>query len=365
MNTQYTLFTEVEPFYTDLLAALAQAQHEISMMYFTFDHGEWASKINRILRVKHASGVRVRLMVDEIGLLVDAPKNAIRNRTMIQDLQLAGIQVDTFRPEGRRLTQLNRLHIKVCAIDRCTAYIGGSNIGDHYPNWRDSNLRLDGNLGNTLHQLYDYIYQFSQGTLFLQNLGHRSNPPVRISALQVGDAQLLLTLPGRRRDIRRALLDLILDAEKTITIRSWYFLPDKEILNALRSQAEDGVNVRILHSDHTRVRLIDATNYIHGHKLTKSGAQVYRYTERYMHAKVAWNDHGDIVFGSANMDKAALKNNFECCLAIHSQALANALQRAFEVDRRCSTPVIPRTWHNRALPKQALAYVCSLASPWL
>ena len=40
MNTQYTLFTEVEPFYTDLLAALAQAQHEISMMYFTFDHGE-------------------------------------------------------------------------------------------------------------------------------------------------------------------------------------------------------------------------------------------------------------------------------------------------------------------------------------
>ena len=47
MNTQYTLFTEVKPFYASLLTALAGAQHSISMMYFTYDYGEWSSDGHR------------------------------------------------------------------------------------------------------------------------------------------------------------------------------------------------------------------------------------------------------------------------------------------------------------------------------
>ncbi len=62
MNTRYTLFTEVKPFYTTLATALANAKHTISMMYFTYDYGKWSDEINRILRAKSAQGVRVRLM---------------------------------------------------------------------------------------------------------------------------------------------------------------------------------------------------------------------------------------------------------------------------------------------------------------
>lgn len=156
-------------------------------------------------------------------------------------------------------------------------FVGGSNIGDHYPHWRDSNLRLDSDLGDTFAQLYTYF-------------------------------------------------------EKSITIRTWYFLPDRELLNALLSQAESGVSVTILLSDRTRVPFIDAANKFIGCKLAKSGARVFRYKGRYMHAKEAWNDKGDILFGSANVDWWALYSNFECDLHLNDANLARQLQQALAAD---------------------------------
>lgn len=364
MNTRYTLFTEVKPFYTSLLTALANAQHSISMMYFTYDYGEWSGEINRVLRAKSAEGMQVRLMADEFGLTVDNPANALRNRAMMEDLRRAGIQVEIFRPEGRRISRVNRLHCKLCAIDQTTLLIGGSNIGDYYLDWQDTNLRMDGQIGDVAHQLYDYICHYSNGNTPPTNRGDQINK-LNPAKLRAGDAQLLLTLPGRRQDIRRELLRLILDAEDSVYIRNWYFLPDKELLNALLFQAERGVSVNVLLSDRTRVPLVDAANYITGHKLVRSGVRVFRYTQRYMHSKVAWNGQGDIVLGSANMDERALSGCFECSLRLHNPALARRLRQAFESDYCLSTHQTPKTFPNRPLPHQTISYVCSLASAWL
>ena len=102
------------------------------MMYFAFDIGEWANKFALALSERANAGVNVRLMVDEFGLVLDEPKHAIRNHQMLDDLAQSGVEVDIFRPEGHRLTRSNRLHLKVCAIDESRAFIGGSNIADHY-----------------------------------------------------------------------------------------------------------------------------------------------------------------------------------------------------------------------------------------
>ena len=323
-TTKHTLFTDVSHFYQNMITALEHAERTIHMIYFAFDDGEWASKISRVLKQKAANSVQVNLMVDELGMVLDNLPNAWRNRKLLADLRAAGVQVDVFRPTGRRLSQFNRLHVKICAIDKHTTFVGGSNIGDHYPHWRDSNLRLDGDLGDTFAQLYTYLHHFSQN--------HTRQKLPRLSDLKLSDTLLRLTLPGHRQDVRRALLDLILNAEKTVTIRTWYFLPDKEILNALLSQAENGVRVTVLFSHRTRVPFIDAANRLIANKLVKSGVRVYRYKGRYMHGKEAWNDQGDILFGSANVDWWALYSNFECNLQLRSRTLALRLQEALAAD---------------------------------
>jgi cardiolipin synthase len=348
--TNYRLFTDVSCFYENLMAALQQAEHRIDMIYFAFDHGEWADRISEVLRQKASDGLAVRLMVDELGLVVDHLENGWRNHTLLASLQAAGVQVDLFRPDGNRLSQFNRLHAKICAIDGHLAFIGGSNIGDHYLNWRDSNLCVAGNLGDAFAQLYTYLRQFSQGNA-------RQRLP--LSDLKVDGISLLLTLPGRRQDIRRALLDLILEAERSVTIRTWYFLPDKEILNALCSQAENGIDVTILFSHRTRVPFIDLANRIASHKLRRSGVCVYRYKGRYMHAKEAWNDKGTILFGSANVDKWALNSNFECSLRLHDYCLMQALQQALLADLSHCQPQMTGIWQKKTLP--AIASACSFS----
>ena len=358
-NTCYTLYTQVRPFYTDLLNTLLIAQERITMMYFTFDFGDWAEKIAEVLVAKAAAGVQVRLMVDEFGLALDAPRHTFQNLQLLETLRQSGVQVEMFRPSGHRLSQSNRLHTKICAIDSRMAFVGGSNIGDHYLGWDDNNLRLDGELGSSFHTLFEYIRYHTQagaGELL---------PNVHLSRLFAGDAQIFLTVPKQRYDIRRALLKLILDADKAIYIRNWYFLPDKEILNALRSQAQKGVSVNVLFSHRTRVPVIDVANYIHGHKLAKAGGNVYRFTGGFMHAKVAWNDSGDVLFGSANMDAKAMQDNFECSLVINDATLARQLRQVFEADATQSLLQTPDIFRRRSLPLKALSYACNLASPWL
>ena len=323
MTLQYTLFTDVSQFYAQLTTAVARAQHSIHLIYFAFDNGRWASQLSDLLQEKAQAGLDVHLMVDEVGLYVDNPRHGWQNQRMLNDLSQTGVRVVRFRPNGRRLSQRNRLHCKACAIDDHVAFIGGSNIGDHYPHWRDSNLRLMGAVGDTFRQLYDYLCQFTRGEI-------QSSLP--FSNFCVDDVPVLMTVPGHRQDIRRALLDLILNAETAVYLRTWYFLPDQEILNALMSQAESGVNVTILFSHQTRVPLIDAANRLLGHQLTRSGVQIYRYTSRYMHAKEAWNDRGEIIFGSANVDRWALTSNFECSLRIQDSRLMNQLQQALLAD---------------------------------
>jgi cardiolipin synthase len=359
MTTEKRLYTQVEPYYRNLAAELETAENSISMMYYAFDSGVWTERIAGILAAKAQAGVRTRLMVDEFGQVLDDVRHSLKNQALMQALRDAGAEVNIFRPCGKRLSKLNRLHCKVCAIDQRTVFLGGSNIGDHYLNWDDSNLRLDGRLGDTFHQVYDYIGQYSEGNTSAIPTG------MNLSSLHAEEAKVWLTVPGQRRDIRRALLQLILNADQAIYLRTWYFLPDQEILEALRSQAENGVKVFVLLSHKTRVRPIDFANYIHCHKLAKSGGQVFRYIPKFMHAKVAWNNHGDVLFGSANFEHVALKSTFECSVALRDHKLAGVLRKSFDADSDTCLLQTPDIFRRRPLPLKALSYACNLASPWM
>jgi cardiolipin synthase len=357
MTNRHTLFTQVQQYYADLCARLASAQEKVSMTFLSFDDGVWARRLARALSERAAAGVRVRLLVDGFGEMADEPRHILSNRALIHDLRAAGIRVDIFNPAAPGLTLVNRMHCKIAAIDDATVYLGGSNIGDYYTAWSDSNLRVDGRLGNSFHDLYDYLLGFASRD--------RSGPRLDPSDLWAGTDRAWLTVPSQHLDIRSALLKLIREADRSVYIRTWYFLPDSEILDALCEQAGQGVRVNVLLSHKTRVRPIDFANHIHIHRLVSAGGCVYRYTPRYMHAKVGWNNHGEVLFGSANLDSHSMRNNFESCLQIHDPALAAQLHAAFEADLSHSLAQTPDSHPRRSFPEKMLSYACNVAAPWL
>lgn len=354
---QHTLFTKVQDYYSDLAAQLATAEHVISMTYLSFDHGRWAEQIAQILTAKAAAGVHVRLMVDEFGQLLDEPRHALKNIILFNFLRSHGVQVDVYRPAAP-LQLNNRLHCKFAAIDDHVVFLGGSNIGDYYTTWTDTNLRVDGSLGDVFHNTYDFLKSFSKN-------GHALNSSLDTKNLWAGHDRLWLTIPRQRCDIRKELMNLILDADKSIFIRTWYFLPDDEMLESLCMQAKNGVQVNVLLSHETRVRPVDFANYIHVHKLVCAGGNVYRYAGSYMHSKAAWNDHSDVLFGSANLDPHSMRINFEACLKIHDPKLAWELRRSFYSDLAASPKQTSQSYLRRSLADKALTHACNLASPWL
>jgi cardiolipin synthase len=324
-GTRSMLFTDVLPYYTQLLRDLESAQDAISMLYYAFDYGEWSTRISTVLIARAQAGVHVRLMIDGFGLVLEEPRHSQKNLLLIQRLRAGGVTVDVFNPYGSRLTFINRLHIKLCAIDDHIAYVGGSNIADHYLTWDDTNLRLQGQSVGSFHDVYNEALNLSSS----KSSSHKEPPKNMLD-----NAAIRLTIPNRKKEIRVALMKLIEDADRTIYIRTWYFFPDRQIMQALIRKARSGVDVHILLSHRTRVRPIDFMNRYLCRRIVKAGGKIYRYTEKYMHAKVAWNNKGDILLGSANIEYTGMNTNFECCLSLHDLGLMDQLQKRF-LDDAC------------------------------
>ena len=342
MKNRYRLFSEVTPFYQDVLDAIAQAEETISMMYLIYDYGCWTEKINDVLVAKREAGVRVRIMVDLLGTITDHPTNIFHNFRMLKRLEKTGIEIIIFQPSSSRMSFFDRLHIKLLAIDQTTLFIGGSNLGDYYTNWQDSNLRIDGDFGQAGHDLYEFVAASSAKGM-KQYQKRRSE--LNLSDFWFGDAQVLLTVPGSRKDICRGMLDLVFNTNDTIYFRHWYFLPNKEFLNAMLSQIERGVTLRVLLSHRTRIPIIDIANRLAIKKLVKAGAHIFRYHTRYMHSKITWSESGDIIFGSANIEEKGLNSNFELCLKINSPTLSDELTQTFNRDCAISlnqTPTVSK-----------------------
>ena len=323
MRNQYHLFHEVEPFYISLLDSISKAQKSISMLYLIYDQGVWADQLNEVLIRKHNAGIRVRLMADYIGTITDHPLNLINNIKMVNQLRNSGLEFTLFNPSGPRMSILDRLHIKMCAVDEKYLFLGGSNIGDYYVGWQDTNLRIEGSLGNAGHEIFDFVESKSKHKL------SSAISKIDLSKSCCGDAQLILTVPGTRRDILRCLVNLVLNARSPIYFRYWYFLPSKELLNALLSQLEIGIQLNIMVSNSTRVPIIDLVNRISLRKLKLAGAKICRYKKRNMHSKIAWTESGEIILGSANIEDRGLSNNFELCVKINNSEMADELSEAF------------------------------------
>jgi phosphatidylserine/phosphatidylglycerophosphate/cardiolipin synthase-like enzyme len=112
------------------------------------------------------------------------------------------------------------------------------------------------------------------------------------------------------------------------------------------------------------VPFIDLANRSLAARLSRSGVQIYRYTGRYMHAKEAWNDRGDILIGSANIDRWALRTCFECCLHIRSDELARQLTTVLRREARafCQPGRKSQTWHYQP---QMIECRRSVVSGWI
>lgn len=325
-NTACEYFPLGEYQFESMLIALKKAERFIFMEYFIIDLGEMWDAILSILIQKVQSGVDVRIMYDDVGCISTLPAGYRKYLTSL------GIQVVAFnRFVPMMNTYLNyRNHRKVCIIDGNIGYMGGINLADEYINrrerfghWKDTGCCLTGDGVANLTALFLQLWDFAT-----------NSPPTpladylpTISVESDGYVQPFADSPLDTFNVGEATyMNIINNASRYVYITTPYLTLDNEMLTALCTAAQSGVDVRIVTPgipDKKMVYMVTRSYYA---QLIQSGVKIYEYTPGFIHAKMIVADNSTAIVGTINVDFRSFYLHFECACAFYHSSVVDKVK---------------------------------------
>jgi len=344
--------------------AIAGAAHEVWLASYIVHTDAASEQLLQALAQASRRGVRVRLVIDGFGSRHALP-------WWRQRLEGSGVALAVFRPLDRwwhwlQPGQLRRLHLKLCVVDGCCAYVGGINVIDD---------RIDLNHGELAAPRLDYAVQF-EGPAVVQVEGQlrrlwsrswlgrdfgdelrsllASSEPLRRAGSWLGSlwsraraerrerqAAEADTRPVRlayvqrdnlrhRHAIEREYLQALRGARQRFDLICPYFYPSARLLRALLQAADRGVQVRLLLQGQFDYRLAALAARALYAELLARGVRVFEYRQAFLHAKVALADGDWATVGSSNLDPTSLLLNLESNVVVVDTEFAAQLGQEFE-----------------------------------
>jgi cardiolipin synthase len=358
-----TLLRDGRETYPAMLAAIAAAEHEVLLEMYWVGDDEVGVSFRDALTERARTGVRVYVIQDGVGSF------ALPNDFWAPLIE-AGGRFREFGPlsplkSGFRIARVYfRDHRKILVVDDTVGFVGGLNLAQEWvgmgaePPWRDDAVELRGPCTAELRTVFFKTWlRLGETPDEHEELAPRSHQPVQI---------LVNRVTGRGdRAIRRAYVDAIHKAKRSVDIAAAYFLPSPGMLRALRRAARRGVRVRLLLPEHSDVPAIDlATGSVLG-RLLKQGARVFLYANRVFHAKTAVFDGHVVTTGSHNLDTLSWRFNLECNVRVDDARFGEIVTRSFEEDLGSARELDYPTWKRRSLFARILGFVLALFRPFL
>jgi cardiolipin synthase len=155
-------------------------------------------------------------------------------------------------------------------------------------------------------------------------------------------------------------------AKASIHLTTPYFVPDAQMLDALRHAAERGLDVTIILPGTSDSALLSSAGRASYTFLMKSGVKLYeRRHDSMLHAKTAVIDHVWSTVGSSNMDPLSFLNNDEVNAVILSPDFADKMEAMFQEDLNQSTQIQIETWNKRPIKEWVKEWFATRVSGWL
>ena len=332
-NCACDYFPSGEQFWTALKEELSKAEKFIFMEYFIIERGVMWNGILDILTEKVKSGVEVRVMYDDVGSVAKLP---MRYNRKLRKLGIKCVKFNPFRPIVSGIHN-NRDHRKITVIDGKVGFIGGANLADEYINvtspfghWKDSAVRLKGEVVKSLTLMFLSSYQLQTGVV--EDIqGYLPEEYEKVENSGFIQPYLDGPSPAYRHHIgENVYINLINSAQKYLYITTPYLIIDHELQTALRSAALRGVDVRIITPhipDKKMVFNITRSNY---KPLMSCGVKIYEYAPGFVHAKNFLADDTVGVVGTINLDYRSLTHHYECAVWMHNVPALATLKEDFE-----------------------------------
>jgi cardiolipin synthase len=146
-----------------------------------------------------------------------------------------------------------------------------------------------------------------------------------------------------------ALISAIEHAETSVRITNAYFVPHRELLDALEGAARRGVEVRLVLPSRTDSWLTFNAGRSYYEELLEAGVRIFERKHRLLHAKTATVDGVWSTVGSTNLDWRSLADNDELNAVVLGPDFAAQLDAAFDKDVADSGEVTQRAWNDRSI----------------
>nr|WP_262903177.1 cardiolipin synthase [Chitinophaga rhizophila] len=346
-----------------VMEALKAARHHIHIEYYIFAADDVGNAIAEILVEKLKEGIEVRFIYDDLGSdnIGDIPDMLEEN----------GAEVFSFSPVliNFYLNANYRNHRKIIVIDGEVGFTGGINMDDRYLNnakhevfWRDTHLKLEGDVVNMLQLQFMMSYRYCSKQTFT------FGPPYfHRSALQE-NCFVDVVASGPDSEFPMAMQTILMainNARRSIRISNPYFIPNEQILTALQMAALSGKTVQLIlpyRGDSFFVQHA-AQSYIKS--MLDAGVKVYFYQKGFIHAKSISIDDNLAIVGSVNLDYRSFYLNSEIAVVVYDKPLVSKLNAAFEQDLQDSVHIDRRSWKNRSVWQKFIDAVCRLLTPLL
>ncbi len=301
-----------------LRAVLAAARQTLDVCTFLVGGDALGRELTDTLAQRARDGVRVRLLVDGIGIYLGG-------RIDIRRLRAAGVQVTLFVSPLRSVlpgrTNL-RNHRKLVIADGCRSWTGGRNLAAEYfvgdPSmlrrrapWIDLSVDFTGTLAHQTQQRFDQDWAFATGKPVTDTpaLDQLDDGP------DSGTALLIASGPDQLDDTLYALLvSSCFSAQTRVLAITPYFVPDPVLLMALTLAARRQVAVDLIMPRRSNHLLADLARHPALRELTAAGGRVWL-VPGMVHAKAVLVDADLALVGSANLDERSLFLNYELMVA--------------------------------------------------
>lgn len=351
--------------FESIFHALEEAKEHIHLQYYIFEDGLLADKLLEVFERKIAEDVTIRLLYDGIG-------SYSLSKKYLRKLKKIGVETAQFLPFkfGRFLSALNyRNHRKIIVIDNKIGFTGGINISDKYlkgdpalGKWHDTHLKIEGEAVDFLNRTFMTDWYLASGNKVDFSTFKVYRAPKIGTSLQIVPSG-----PDDDFDVmEQVYFSIINSAEKYLYIVNPYIIPNHAILQALMTAALSGVDVRILMSTSTDIKLVDWCVRAYFESYLKAGIKIYLYDDGFLHSKVMMCDDEIASIGTANLDNRSLQQNYEAQVFVYDSVLCQQMKSDFLKD--CEKSIILEDYEKykeRPWIKKLIEGFAKLLSPVL
>lgn len=355
-----TTYTYGQDLYDDMLAAIAGARRRILLETYIWKGDEVGEQFKKALADAAARGVEVYCIYDAFANLVVSPrfKHFPPGIKVIRyPVYNAGWRVFDLRRYGRD-------HRKILVVDDEAGFVGGYNIGTPYATeWRDTHVRITGPGVWDLTRTFADFWNLHRHKRF-----RASERPLLLETASVWEPRIRFHRNIPRLwmfPIRSMYLEAIDRATQNIWMTHAYFIPDQDIVDALRRAASRGVDVRILLPHKSNHVVADWISRGYFSQLLDSGVRIFRFREAMVHAKTSTIDGSWSTVGTANIDRLSLQGNYEINVEVIDARMAATLEEIFRTDQGHSWELRSDEWEARSAHRKFTEFVLAPLRPLL